>query len=67
MKTAKEIYSKMANQPRTISQSVSSYNNDLSDQNFFLGQQQLSTSHHQQPSSNGMTTSKSGTSGFKFK
>ncbi|UMM22521.1 hypothetical protein L5515_003692 [Caenorhabditis briggsae] len=73
MKTAKEIYSKMANQPRTISQSVSSYNNDLSDQNFFLGQQQLSTSHHgelttnQQRFSNGMTTSKSGTSGFKFK
>lgn len=69
MKMSKEIYSTMANQPRVMSQSVSSYNNDLSDQNFFLGQQ-MSTSHHGDLSArihNGMSTSKSGISGFKSK
>uniref|UniRef100_A0A1I7TMJ7 Connector enhancer of kinase suppressor of ras n=1 Tax=Caenorhabditis tropicalis TaxID=1561998 RepID=A0A1I7TMJ7_9PELO len=72
MKMSKEIYGTMANQPRIMSQSVSSYNNDLSDQNFFLGQQQLSASHHGELTtlprvSNGMSTSKSGSSGFKLK
>ncbi|EFO86823.1 CRE-CNK-1 protein [Caenorhabditis remanei] len=72
MKMSKEIYSTAANQSRIMSQSVSSYNNDLSDQNFFLGQHQMSTSHHGELSTlpriqNGMSSSKSGSSGFKSK
>ncbi|CAI2348243.1 unnamed protein product [Caenorhabditis sp. 36 PRJEB53466] len=72
MKMAKEIYG-TTNQPRVMSQSVSSYNNDLSDQNHFLGHTQMSTSQHAELSAlsrgttNGMSSSKSGSSGFKSK
>lgn len=71
MKMAKEIFANAGTQPRIMSQSVSSYNNDLSDQNFFLGQQTGSgLSTLPRVTTNGMTTSKSGGlggGGFKQK